>query len=121
LGLNSNVAADRRSQIDASEPREAGESRNHGSLLFEEVFTRIGYRYWGLSRERAGRQGTGGGFVPTRCAKTRFEATILLKTQEVDLERTQIRTHFEAVLDLNWLRFEASWGGPNFYTAQYPI
>jgi len=33
----------------------------------------------------------------------RFEATTLLKTKEVDWERTQIRSQFEAVFGLNWL------------------
>jgi len=33
---------------------------------------------------------------PKKCGKMRFEATTLLKTKEVDLERTQIRSQFQA-------------------------
>jgi len=33
-----------------------------------------------------------------KCEKMRFEATMLLKIKKVDLERTQIRSQFEAVL-----------------------
>jgi hypothetical protein len=40
----------------------------------------------------------------------RFEATILLKTKKVDLERTQERTHFLGNLRLNLADFGAESG-----------
>jgi len=38
--------------------------------------------------------------------KTRFEATTLLKTKEVDLERTQIRTQFQVERTQLWRQFQ---------------
>jgi len=40
-----------------------------------------------------------------KCVKTWFEATMLLKINEVDLERTQIRSQLQALSCVNWHRF----------------
>jgi len=45
---------------------------------------------------------------PKKCAKMRFEATILLIIKEVDLERTQFRSQFQPLSDVNQPRFGGS-------------
>jgi len=76
--------------------------------LLGEVFKRIDYRYLVWNGDwRGGKEDCGEG-RRVKCKKTRFEATTLLKTKEVSLERTQLRTHRRAIMGMNCLQFKAA-------------
>jgi hypothetical protein len=75
------------------DPKRASREATRGTAVFTSIELSRRERASLASEEKGGGQGG----VEKKCEKMRFEATTLLKTKEVDLERTQVRTHRWAV------------------------
>ena len=88
------------SKIETRKSKCAGREATGGIEVFRSIEHSLRGRTLVAREKKDGRQGR----AEKKCEKMRFEATTLLKTREVDLERTQIRTH-------RWTVFWAKMGG----------
>src|SRR5208337_4796682 len=74
-----------------------------------EVFISIEHSLRGRTLVAREKKSGGQGGAEKKCEKMRNEATTLLKTKEVDLERTQIRTHRWTLFGAKMGRIGRSW------------